>query len=137
MELSAISERNRSVAQHNMCEGKYGGGAPPWGYIPEKIDGDWRFVQDDEQVKVINEVVRRVLDGEPLRQVAADLTGRTVLTPRDRVNQLKGREIRGYSWHSAKLRGTLTPKSLLEHAVAADGSIRSDDGSPVIRATPF
>ncbi|UHJ77432.1 recombinase family protein [Mycobacteroides abscessus subsp. abscessus] len=137
MELEAISERNRSAAQHNMREGKYRGGPPPWGYRPEKIDGDWRFVQDDEQVAVINEVVRRVLDGEPLRQVAADLTDRAVLTPRDRVNQLKGREIKGYSWHSAKLREMLTSKSLLGHAVTASGSIRNDDGSPVIRATPI
>ncbi|CPZ73146.1 phage Integrase [Mycobacteroides abscessus] len=68
MELAAISERNRSAAQHNMRQGKYRGGPPPWGYMPEKVDGDWRFVHDDEQVKVINEVVRRVLDGEPLRQ---------------------------------------------------------------------
>lgn len=137
MELAAISERNRSAAQHNMRQGKYRGGPPPWGYRPEKIDGDWRFVQDDEQVAVINEVVRRVLDGEPLRQVAADLTDRAVLTPRDRVNQLKGREIRGYSWHSAKLREMLTSKSLLGHAVTASGSIRNDDGSPIIRATPI
>lgn len=67
------------------------------GYMPEKIDGDWRFIQDDQQVNVINEVVCRVLDGEPLRQVAAELTDRAVLTARARVNQLKGREIRGYS----------------------------------------
>ncbi|AWG68183.1 recombinase family protein [Mycobacteroides abscessus] len=137
MELAAISERNRSAAQHNMRQGKYRGGPPPWGYMPEKVDGDWRFVHDDEQVKVINEVVRRVLDGEPLRQVAADLTDRAVLTPRDRVNQLKGREIRGYSWHSAKIREMLTSKSLLGHAVTANGSIRNDDGSPIIRATPI
>lgn len=136
MELTAISERNKSAAQHNMREGKYRGGPPPWGYVPEKIDGDWRFAQDDQQVIVINEVVRRVLDGEPLRQVAADLTDRAVLTPRDRINQLKGRGIKGYSWHSAKLREMLTSKSLLGHAVTANGSIRNEDGSPVIRATP-
>lgn len=137
MELAAISERNRSAAQHNMRQGKYRGGPPPWGYTTEKVDGDWRFVQDEEQVTVINEVVRRVLDGEPLRQVAADLTDRAVLTPRDRVNQLKGRPIHGYRWHSAKLREMLTSKSLLGHAVTANGSIRNDDGSPIIRATPI
>ncbi|CPU02979.1 phague integrase [Mycobacteroides abscessus] len=137
MELAAISERNKSAAQHNMRAGKYRGGPPPWGYMPEKIDGEWRFVQDDEQVKVINEVVRRVLDSEPLRQVAANLTDRAVPTPRDRVNQLKGRETKGYRWHSAKLREMLTSKSLLGHAVTANGSIRNEDGSPVIRATPI
>lgn len=137
MELTAISERNKSAAQHNIREGKYRGGPPPWGYMTEKLEGDWRFVQDGEQVKVINEVVRRVLDGEPLRQVAAGLTDRAFLTPRDRVNQLKGRKIKGYSWHSAKLREMLTSKSLLGHAVTANGSIRDDDGSPVIRATPI
>lgn len=137
MELASISERNKSAAQHNMRQGKYRGGPPPWGYTTEKIDGEWRFIQDDEQVTVINEVVRHVLDGKPLRQVAADLTDRAVLTPRDRVNQLKGRPIQGYQWHSAKLREMLASKSLLGHVVTSNGSIRNDDGSPVIRAVPI
>jgi hypothetical protein len=46
-------------------------------------------VQDLVQVKVIEEVTKRVLSGEPLRSIAHDLTGRKVLTPKDPSHRLK------------------------------------------------
>ena len=52
--LAAISERNSSAFRHNFKAGKYRGGIPPWGYLPEQDDsGTWRLVQDPEQVRVI------------------------------------------------------------------------------------
>jgi site-specific DNA recombinase len=90
-------ERNSSAFRHNFKAGKYRGGIPPWGYLPEQDDsGTWRLVQDPEQVRVIQEVAQRVLDGEPLRAVAHDLTRRGVLTPKDRFAQSQGREVKGY-----------------------------------------
>ena len=51
MELAAICERNASAARYNIRAGKYRGGMPPWGYLPQADDeGDWRLVQDPEQV---------------------------------------------------------------------------------------
>ncbi|HEY1842837.1 MAG TPA: recombinase family protein, partial [Mycobacterium sp.] len=50
MELAAISERNASAAQYNIRAGKYRGGMPPWGYLPDDSSGEWRLVQDPEQV---------------------------------------------------------------------------------------
>src|SRR5690242_21124047 len=56
MELEAISERNASAFRHNFSSGKYRGGIPPWGYLPERNDdGEWRLVQDPLQVNVIHE----------------------------------------------------------------------------------
>ena len=46
MELSAISERNSSALRHNLKAGKYRGGIPPWGYLPDDSTGEWRLVQD-------------------------------------------------------------------------------------------
>jgi site-specific DNA recombinase len=159
MELEAISERNSSAFRHNFKAGKYRGGIPPWGYLPDDSTGEWRLVQDKEQVDVIHEVVRRVLDGEPLRSVAHDLTKRGVLTPRDRFAQAQGREVKGYEWHSAGLKRSLTSPTLLGQVVTrepltdAQGRIQRDstgkkkfgpetivrngDGSPVIRADPI
>jgi site-specific DNA recombinase len=113
MELAAISDRNASAARYNIRAGKYRGGIPPWGYLPEQTEEGWRYVQDPEQVPVINEVVRRTLDGEPLRAIAHDLTSRGVLTPRDRFAQAQGREVKGYEWHSAPLKRSLTSPTLL------------------------
>ncbi len=160
MELAAISERNASAAQHNIKAGKYRGGVPPWGYLPQQDEaGGWRFVQDPDQVKVINEVVRRVLDGEPLRAIAHDLTERKLLTPRDGFAQSKDRDIVGHAWHSSGLKRALTSPALLGQVVTreplldANGRpvkdtkgrkqfgpetvVRSSDGSPVVRSEPI
>ena len=159
MELEAISERNSSAFRHNFKAGKYRGGIPPWGYLPDDSTGEWRLVQDKEQVDVIHEVVRRVLDGEPLRSVAHDLTKRAVLTPRDRFAQAQGRDVKGYEWHSAGLKRSLTSPTLLGQVVTreplmdAQGRVlrtstgkkqfgpetivRNADGSPVVRADPI
>ncbi|WP_167097106.1 recombinase family protein [Mycobacterium sp. DL592] len=159
MELAAISERNASAARYNMRAGRYRGGIPPWGYLPEQTDEGWRYVQDSEQVNVIQEVVERVLDNEPLRSVAHDLTARKILTPKDRFAQSQGRPVKGYEWHSAGLKRSLTSPTLLGQVVArepltdAQGRIqrdskgrkifgpetilRNEDGSAVVRAEPI
>lgn len=159
MELAAISERNASAFRHNFKAGKYRGGVPPWGYLPKQVEGVWRLVQDPAQVTVINEVVDRVLNGEPLRAVARGLTNRGVLTAKDRFAEAQGREVKGYAWHSAGLKRALTSQTLLGYAVTrepltdAQGRvlrtskgkkqfgpetvIRNDDGSPVVRSEPI
>lgn len=137
MELAAISERNASAARYNIKAGKYRGGTPPWGYLPDDATGEWRLVQDPEQVKAIREVVDRVLSGEPLRAVAHDLTARKVLTPRDRFAQHQHREVKDYEWHSGGLKRALTSETLLGYAVSEGKPVRADDGSPVVRADPI
>lgn len=161
MELEAISERNASAFRHNFSKGKYRGGVPPWGYIPERDDhtGEWRLIQDPEQVVVIREVVDRVLKGEPLRSIAHDLTGRGVLTPKDRFAQVRGRDVANYEWHSGPLKRALTSQTLLGRVIAreqlvdaqgrvqrhangkkvfgAEAPVLGDDGSPVVRAEPI
>ncbi len=133
MELAAISERNASAARYNIRAGKYRGGIPPWGYLPEHTEEGWCYVQDREQVEVIREVVERVLTGEPLRSVAHSLTAREILTPKDRFAQSQGREIEGYEWHSGPLKRSLTSPTLLGQVVArepltdAQGRFQRDD----------
>ncbi len=129
------------------------------GIPPEQDElGTWRLVQDPEQVKVIREVVERVLAGEPLRAVAHDLTARGIPTPRDRFAQDQGREVKGYEWHSAGLKRSDEPDAArvrggqgaaddAQGRVLADSKgkkcfgpetvVRNDDGSPVVRAEPI
>jgi site-specific DNA recombinase len=137
MELEAIRDRNRSSAQFNIKAGKYRGGMPPWGYLPDCDTGEWRFVQDPEQVQVILEVVQRVLDGEPLRAVAHDLTARKIPTPRDIFAVHRGRDPKGYEWHSSGLKRALTHQSLLGYAMSNGQPVRDSDGSPVVRSEPI
>ncbi|MBE7158233.1 MAG: recombinase zinc beta ribbon domain-containing protein, partial [Rhodospirillales bacterium] len=111
------------------------------------------------QVTVIQEVVKRVLAGERLRPIAADLTKRGVLTPKDRMNQLKGRKVEGYAWASGRMRESLISRTLLGQIVTRDPVldgkgqpqrdaqghrilgpefvVLGEDGTPVIRAKPI
>ncbi|MFE6923974.1 recombinase family protein [Nocardia sp. NPDC057663] len=159
MELKAISERNQGTFDYNLREGKWRGGVPPWGYLPGKDDKDeWRLFQDPTQADVIREVAERVLEGEPLRVIARDLTDRPVLTPKDRFAEHQGREVQNYEWHSGALKRALLSPTLLGHVVTRevetdeDGHVvltgkgkkqfgpelvlRNDDGSPLVRSEP-
>lgn len=137
MELDAISERNASTARFNLKAGKYRGSLPPWGYLPEKIDGDWRLVPDPEQVKVIHEVTRRVIDGEPLQRIAHELTRRGVLTPKDHFARHRDRPVAGLEWNVTPLKRALLSETLLGYAVSKGAIVRNDDGSPVVRSEPI
>ncbi len=159
MELAAISERNASAFRYNIRQGKWRGGNPPWGYLPSDASGEWRLVQDPAQVEVIHEVVRRALDGEPLRAIAHDLTKRKVLTTKDRFAEVQGRKVEGYEWHSGPLKRSLTSPTLLGQVVTRepllDGNgkpsrdsrgkkkygpaivLREADGTPIVRSEPI
>jgi site-specific DNA recombinase len=159
MELEAMSARASDASRNNIAAGKYRGGVPPWGYVPSDASGEWRLVQDGPQVEVIEEVVRRVLDGEPLRPIAHDLTRREALTPRDSFAQFRDREVKGYGWHPGPLKRALMSPAMLGQVVTreplvddkgrevrdAKGKkvygpeivVRSRDGSPVVRSDPI
>ncbi|WP_065287273.1 recombinase family protein [Mycolicibacter kumamotonensis] len=138
MELAAISERNASSKRRDIRLGKYRGGTPPWGYRPERDgDGVWRLVHDVEQVKVIHEVVRRVLAGDPLNRVAHDLTRRGIPTVKDRAAQLQGKPMKGTGWNVTPLKRSLLSEAMLGYAVSGGKPIRSEDGSPVVRSEPI
>lgn len=138
MELAAISERNASSKRRDIRLGKYRGGTPPWGYRPERDgDGVWRLVHDVEQVKVIHEVVRRVLAGDPLNRVAHDLTRRGIPTVKDRIAQLQGKPMKGTAWNVTPLKRSLLSEAMLGYAVSGGKPLRSEDGSPVVRSEPI
>ena len=61
-----------------------------------------------------------MLTGEPLRAIAHDLTERGDPTPKDRFAPTQGREVRGYAWHSAPLKRSLTSPTLLGHVVSRE-----------------
>lgn len=139
MELEAISERSASAKRRDIRLGKYRGGTPPWGYMPQRDDaGVWRLVHDPDQVKIIHEVVQRVLDGIPLQRIAHDLTLREVPTPKDRALQLQGKPIKGTDWNVTPMRRSLLSEAMLGRVSDVAGkAIRADDGSPIERAEPI
>ncbi|WP_344716337.1 recombinase family protein [Gordonia defluvii] len=126
MELEAIRARTGSAARHTITSGRWRGGAPPWGYLPEKDGKHWKLVQDPVQVAVIREIVDRVLAHESLRAIAHDLTERGVPTARDRVAQANGRAMAGFEWHSSPLKRALTSPTLLGQVVMREAILDAD-----------
>ncbi len=133
MELEAISERNRSAAQHNIKQGRYrGGSVPPWGgYQPHKDEasGDWRLVPDPAQVALVQEAARRVIaGGDSLNSICHDFTRRGgIKTPP------KG----GKDWNVTPMKRSLMSEAMLGRVTDASGkSVRGEDGSPIERAEP-
>ncbi|WP_066904039.1 recombinase family protein [Mycolicibacterium houstonense] len=138
MELDAIRERTASAARYNLRAGKYRGSLPPWGYLPEKVDGDWRLVQNPEQVRIIHEVYHRIVEGhESLQSIAHDLTRRGVLTPKDSFAELRGRPVAGREWSVTPLKRALLSETMLGYAVSKEKAIRDADGSPIVRSDPI
>lgn len=126
MELDAISQRTANATQYNLRAGKYRGGPTPWGYRPDNSTGEWRLIQEPKQVELIREIVRRVLDGEPLQRICHDLTRRGVPTP-------KGRQ----EWYVTPLKRALLSEALLGYAMSNGKPLRKDDGSPIVRSEPI
>lgn len=125
MELEAISERNKSAAQHNIKQGRYRGSVPPWGYRPDKSTGEWRLIPDPEQVRMISEVAHRVTAGESLNSICHDLARRGIKTPK------------GNDWNVTPLKRSLMSEAMLGRVTDSNGkAIRGDDGSPIQRAEP-
>ena len=126
MELEAISERNRNRKQDDLRKGNYKGGTPPWGYVPKRVDGVWRLAYDRDQADAINEVARRVIDGESLNSISHDLTRRGIKSPK------------GNDWNVTPLKRSLISEAMLGRVTDRSGkSIRGDDGSPIQRADPI
>ena len=159
LELDAIRERTGSAFRHNAQLGKWRGGNPPWGYLPDKTSGEWRLVQDPVQVQTIREVVQRVLAGEKLRAIAADLTARNVQTTTNRYREVKGQPQARNLWHPQRMRESLESPTMLGQMTVRepvldrygkpkrDGKgrkvfgpetvLRQSDGTPLERAVPI
>ncbi|ALA11928.1 integrase [Mycobacterium phage Tasp14] len=138
MELEAIKERNRSAAHFNIRAGKYRGSLPPWGYMPTRVEGEWRLVPDPVQRERILEVYHRVVDNhEPLHLVAHDLNRRGVLSPKDYFAKLQGREPQGREWSATALKRSLISEAMLGYATLNGKTVRDDDGAPLVRSEPI
>lgn len=159
LELEAIRERNGSAFRHNARLGKWRGGNPPWGYLPDRSSGEWRLVQDPVQVQTIREVVQRVLSGEKLRAIAADLTRRNVQTTTNRYREHKGEPQTLNRWHPQRMRASLESPTMLGQMTVREAVVdrygkpkrdsrgrkvfgpeqvqRHSDGTPVERAVPI
>ncbi|MFB9926336.1 recombinase family protein [Amycolatopsis halotolerans] len=150
MESDATSERTTQTFAHNIRAGKYRGGYPPFGYRPEKVDGEWRYVHDPVTSELARSLVTRVLDGELPTTICRDLNERKVPTPQDHFRAQQGKPTTGALWRTSNLVRALQSPTLLGHVVLSESEkkggkkvytdrsvLRGDDGAPVVRSAPL
>lgn len=134
-ELEAIRDRNRGARAYLTKVGRHWGGKVPVGYMAEQqADKTWKLVHDPVIAPVIQEAARRVIAGETVSAVVADLNGRGVPTALDEQARRAGREPTGRRWTVATLTRTLTSELTRGYQVP---EVRGDDGLRVRRAVPL
>ncbi|MFJ4941514.1 recombinase family protein [Streptomyces albidoflavus] len=149
-ELRKIRERARKSRDYLRRHGMWAGGNLPFGYQPVAIQVGhkihYKLVQETTYAKLFREIVRRVLEGEPLRKIAADLNERKILTWRDYEGTLpplpgakkKQREPKGIQWHPSAISRLFKKRSCvgqLEYTDKETGKVRVaelEDGDPVM-----
>ncbi|GJF07702.1 recombinase family protein [Pseudonocardia sp. D17] len=143
MELDAIKGRNKEAAQYALNAGKYRGGIVPAGYRKAKHPSGkgYTLVHDEVMAPVIQEIVRRILDGESQSSVVKDLNRRGVPTARDRQAELNGRPTVGHEWSVSNLRRILNSPTLIGQGTRTDENGREvpliHDGEIVVRGEPL
>lgn len=150
MESDAISQRTAQATAHNLRQGKFRGGHPPFGYRPSKVDGEWRLVLDPEYSALARSIADRILEGERPTAIVRDLNDRGIPTPQDHFRELQGKKPTGAQWRTSNLVRALRSPTMLGYAVSAPQAtkngkrirgeaqiLRNDDGSPVQRAEPI
>ena len=89
--------------------GHYVGGLTPFGYVafPPAQGKGWMYQQDDEYAPVVREIVRRILSGQSMRQVAIWLNAEGVPTARNIMRRRSAKPEDGSVWHSGTIKELL------------------------------
>ncbi|MGQ4596660.1 recombinase family protein [Nocardia sp. R6R-6] len=126
-ELEAIQERVKSSREKLLRDGRFAGGAIPYGFEKYKADVGWKLRPHPEQSKTILKMVSLVLSGMSVSEVAHTLTEESVPTS-------KGKSKR---WDSVTVWQILTKRLLLGHATKDNQTCRDEDGEPIYLSDPI
>ncbi|MFJ9207511.1 recombinase family protein [Streptomyces sp. NPDC102264] len=126
-----------------------GGGRPPYGYMPAPMPAEhggigWTLVPDPDAVKIIERIVRELLEGKTASAVALGLNADKVPSPRDHWAAKKGRKSGGkpggvtglvkesFKWNPASIALMLRNESLLGWKMHRGKPVRDAAGNPVM-----
>ncbi|MCX5398456.1 recombinase family protein [Streptomyces sp. NBC_00102] len=132
-----------------------GGGRPPYGYMPAPMPTEhggigWTLVPDPDAVKVIERVVRELLEkkGATLSAVAAGLNRDSIPSPRDhwavKMKREKGGKTGGakgthvvrdvFKWTPAVIGRMLRNETMLGWKMHKGRPVRDAEGNPIMAA---
>jgi DNA invertase Pin-like site-specific DNA recombinase len=136
---------------------RWRGSRPPYGYTPEPMPKEhggagWTLVPDPDAVKVIERIIKALLDGKMSpTTIAIELNGAGVPSPRDYWSRKKGREDGGKStgpkstrrqetrerflWSGTAITAMLRNVTLLGWKTHRGNPVRDGEGRPVLATT--
>lgn len=140
-ERERIATRRRKAATRMSDAGDWGGGPPPYGWIPIcKCHGEhlcpepvvkrrkgWRLVQQPEEAPILKWMVQQRIDGKAFKAIARELNERGVVSARHGVSR-KG-NLQPGTWRETSVRKQLTSPRLL-------GQVVEMKGATGVRGTP-
>ncbi|MFJ5846793.1 MULTISPECIES: recombinase family protein [unclassified Streptomyces] len=128
-----------------------GGGRPSYGYMPAPMPKEqggigWTLVPDPDAVKVIERIVRELLEGATLSAVAAGLNVDSIPSPRDhwavKMERKKGGKTGGakgshvvrdvFKWTPAVISRMLRNPTLLGWKMHKGRPVRDAEGDPIM-----
>ncbi|NTW39694.1 MAG: recombinase family protein [Cellulomonadaceae bacterium] len=135
-ERERMVERARSSFDKLSRSGRWRGGHAPWGYrVVDGEDGHKRLEVDDEQAVIVREVAARVIAGESINSLAAELQRRNVPTPSGRGEWRMGNLQRAIK--SDRLLGFMVREDKRPGEERREYVVKGEDGLPVQRAEPI
>lgn len=154
VESQSISDRvtGAMAAIRKMVLRWRGGGRPPYGYMPAPMPKEyggigWTLVPDLDAVKVIERIVRELLEGLTVSAIAAGLNADIIPSPRDHWAVKQGRQTGGktggvkglkkdrFLWSPAVITRMLRNETLLGWKMHKGRPVRDAEGNPVMATT--
>jgi site-specific DNA recombinase len=123
-ERDTISQRTRSSLAYHRKHGSYAGGTIPFGFRSVKVGNEYRLEHDPANKKVLEKVIDKAIEGDPLTKIATWLNTSGVPTRYNRA------------WHHSALKNILTNRILLGESVHNGQTVRDESGEPVRRVEP-
>ncbi|MFD4376601.1 recombinase family protein [Streptomyces sp. NPDC058486] len=109
-------------------------GAPPTGYSIKAVEGGKRKVLeiDQEFHPYVEEIFRRVREGQSTHRIARDFNSRGVLTWGDHLRKVKGEKTKGTQWQSTIINKFIRSSWVPGIYTYKGEAILGDDGEMVI-----
>ncbi|MFU8849896.1 recombinase family protein [Micromonospora sp. SL1-18] len=138
-ERDAIRERITDGRVKLRKAGRWGGGTPPYGYMPVRQPGDkgWKLAPDPVSSKHVREIVRRILAGSSMNAICIDFNSRGIPTPSDHYRQSVGKPMMGYKWKTTALLPILKSRTLLGEMEKDGKPVTDEKDLPVKRSEPL
>ena len=138
LERERVGERRAEATAYLREVGRWTGGRPPYGYVPEPLgESGWQLVPDPQTAPVVEWAAGQIIARQSSRSVAKALTAKQIPTPLY-LAKLAGRKEdapmpQWQPWSPDSLRSILRNPALKGYTVSKGQLVRGPDGLPVRR----